>query len=177
MRLFIAVFPDAEAKTELQRLQEQIRAQADKGSFTRPENLHLTLIFLGEIPMEKLKLLYPIIKGIKASAFEITFNRTGYFTHGRNELWWAGADPNDPTLPLLNQIHGQLKNELTKEGFRIDKKPFNAHITLGREIRPSRPIVPDCRLIKIKVDRLSLVKSEHIHGVLTYTEIFSQKLT
>ena len=56
----------------------------------------------------------------------------------------------------------------------MDKKPFNAHITLGREIRHSKPIVLDGHEIKIIVDRISLMKSERIGGVLRYTEIFAE---
>ena len=175
MRLFIAVFLSNEVKTELQSLQEQLRLQAYKGSFTRPDNVHLTLVFLGETPDEKLDSLYRIIQEIKTPAFEITFNHTGCFTHSRKELWWIGADPNDPKLPLLNMIHSQLIGRLEKGGFPVDKRPFNAHITLGREITHSQPIVLDCREIKVKVDRVSLVKSERISGVLTYTEIFRAK--
>ena len=176
MRLFIAVFPGYEVKTELQKLQEEIRTKAEKGSFTRPENLHLTLIFLGETPEERLKSLYTIIQGIKASAFEVSFNRTGYFSQGRNELWWAGADPNDPRLPLLNSVHRQLVSGLEKEGFYVDKKPFKAHITLAREISSSRPIIMNNPQLTVKVDHISLVKSERIQGVLTYTEIFKRDL-
>ena len=174
MRLFIAVFLSDEVKAELQGLQEQIRSQSYKGSFTRPENLHLTLAFLGETPEEKLKLLYPIIQEIKSPAFEISFNRMGCFTHSQKELWWIGADPNGPKLSLLRSVHQQLIDRLIKEGFPVDKRPFNAHITLGREIRHTEPIVLDCRELKVKVDRISLVKSERIAGVLTYTEIYGQ---
>ena len=174
MRLFIAVFLSKEVKMELQRLQEQLRLQAYKGSFTRPENVHLTLVFLGETPEEKLASLYQIIQGIKTPAFEIAFNRTGCFTHSHKELWWIGADPNDPKLPLLGLIHTQLISRLEQEGFPVDKRPFNAHITLGREIRHSEPITLNCQEIRVKVDRVSLVKSERIGGVLTYTELFGQ---
>ncbi|MCL2068216.1 MAG: RNA 2',3'-cyclic phosphodiesterase [Treponema sp.] len=174
MRLFIAVFLSNEVKTELQRLQEQLKVQSYKGSFTRHENLHLTLAFLGETEEERLNSLYQIVQEMKYPAFEIAFSRTGCFTHSGKELWWIGADPNDPNLPTLNLIHGQLINRLKEGGFPVELKPFKAHITLGREIKHSQPIVLDCRKINIKMDRLSLVKSERIRGVLTYTEIFGQ---
>ena len=182
MRLFIAVLLNNEVKASLQALQEQIKAQSSKSSFTRPENLHMTLAFLGETPAEKLDKLHRIIGEIETPAFEITFNRTGCFTHSRKELWWIGIDLNDPMLPQLKSLHGQLLARLEQESFPVDKRPFNAHITLGREIRHSQPIVVDCQEIKVMVDRISLMKSErysapgHTGGVLTYTEIFSKAL-
>ena len=170
MRLFFAVFLGDDVRNELEKLQEQIRAQAYKGSFTRPENLHLTLAFLGETPEERLKELHPIIREINSPSFCLAFNRTGYFTHSQKELWWIGADSKDPDLPRLNLVHEQLINHLEKESFPVDKRPFNAHITLGREIKHSKPIVLNFLEIQVMVDRISLVKSERIDGVLTYTE-------
>ena len=176
-RLFIAVFLDKEVKNVLQKLQEQLRAQSYKGSFTRPENLHLTLAFLGETPENSIKTLHTIIQEIKTPAFELAINRTGCFTHSKKELWWAGVDLNDPKLSLIKSLHGQLINRLEEEGFPVDKRPFNAHISLGREIRHSEPIELECPRVRLKVDRISLVKSERINGVLTYTEIFAQELS
>jgi len=142
-----------------------------KGSFTRPENFHLTLAFLGETPEEKLPDLFRIIEGIRFGPFEITFNRTGCFIHSRKELWWIGADKNSPGLPLLEAIHQELFSRLEEKGFSFDKRPFNAHITLGREIKHTLPVVLDTPGITVTVDRISLMKSEHIRGILTYTNL------
>jgi len=173
MRLFFTILLNDEVKIALQNLQEQLKAQVYKGSFTRPENFHLTLAFLGEIPESRVMALHQIIQKINFLSFEITFNRTSCFTHSRKELWWTGVDPYDPLLPNLKSIHEQLIKRLEKNDFSVDKKPFNAHITLGREIRHSQPIVLNCQEIKVMVDRIRLMKSERIGGVLTYTEMFA----
>lgn len=177
MRLFIAVNFCDEVKNRLIELQEQLRAQAVKGNFTRPENLHLTLAFLGETPEEKMEDLFRILEGIRTpSPFEIVFSRTGRFTHSRKDLWWIGSDPDDPGLPLLKAIHGQLLCRLEEEGFAADKRPFNAHITLGREVKSLRPVLLDNPEIMVRVNRISLMKSEHSRSVLTYTELFAREL-
>ena len=177
MRLFIAVNFSDEIKNRLLKIQEQLRAQALKGSFTRLENFHLTLAFLGETPEEKLGTLSRIMEEIESPPFEIVFNRTGCFTHSRKELWWIGADrPDSPGISRLKAIHAQLLCRLEEEGFSVDKRPFNAHITVGRELKHSIPIVLDAPEIAVRVDRLSLMKSEHIKGVLTYTEIMSRRI-
>ena len=174
MRLFIAVLLNDEVKIALQTLQEQIKPQAYKGSFTRPENFHLTLAFLGETPEDRVPALRQIIKDSNFPPFGITFNRTGCFTHSRKELWWVGVDPDDTALPQLTSLHRQLIDRLEKESFPVDTRPFNAHITLGREIRHSGPIVLDCPKIKVAVGRISLMKSERSGGVLKYTELSAQ---
>ena len=171
MRLFIAVLLNGSVKKSLEKLQEQLRSQTSSGSFTRPKNFHMTMAFLGETPENKLPVLHRIIEEINFSPFEISFNRTGCFKHGGKELWWAGNDPNDTNLPKLKSIHGHLINDLEIEGFPVDKRPFHAHITLGREIRHTKPIVLDCPEILVKVERISLMKSEHVGGGVRYVEL------
>ena len=171
LRLFVAVNFSEEIKSRLLELQQQLRPQVLKGSFTRPENFHLTLAFLGDTPGERLGCLFRIMEDTQAPPFDISFNRTGCFTHSRKELWWIGANPENKGLPLLQAIHEQLISRLEQEGFSADKRPFNAHITLAREIKRTQPIVLDCPDITIRVDRISLMKSEHYRGVLTYTEL------
>ena len=171
MRLFVAVNFTDDIKKRLIEIQERLRSQSLSGNFTRPENLHLTLAFLGETPEEKLSLLFQIIKDVHVFPFEVSFNHTGCFTHSRKELWWIGAGKNDPGLRQLGDIHGQLISRLLEKGFSVDERPFNPHITLGREIKHSQPIILACPEITVNVNRISLMKSERVKGVLTYTEL------
>jgi len=174
MRLFIAVNFPGETKKLILHVQEQLRSQARRGSFTRQENFHLTLAFLGETPEEKIPRLFTIMEKIKPATLELTFNRTGCYTHSRKELWWIGIDKNSPGISILDGIHAQLLDELPGAGFLVDKRPFNPHITLGRDIKHNDPILLECPEIKITVHTISLMKSENIHGVLTYTELFNK---
>ena len=176
MRLFVAVNISDEIKNLIINMQDQLRSQSLRGNFSQPKNLHITLAFLGETPADKLEKLARIIEEIKSPPFEVVFNRSGCFTHSHKELWWIGADKGCRGFSLLNDIHGQLLRRLEEEGFPVDTRPFNVHITLGREIKHAAAIVLDCPEITIKVDRISLMKSEHIKGVLTYTELMEKKL-
>jgi len=176
MRLFVAVNFNEEIKNRLLKVQTQLRSQALRGSFTRPENFHLTLAFLGETPEEMLQKLFSIVEEIQSPPFDILLNRTGCFTHSHKELWWIGMEQDCPGLSTLKAIHARLINRLEQEGFSVDKRPFNPHITLGREIKHTQPIILDCQIIKVRVDRISLMKSEHSMGVRTYTELFGQPL-
>jgi 2'-5' RNA ligase len=171
MRLFIAVNFSDEVKNQLLKIQEHLKSQSSRGNFTRPENLHLTLAFLGETPETQLERLYDILEDIQSSPFTIPFKRTGCFTHSKKELWWIGATKDSPSLPLLKTIHEQLLCRLLEEGFPADTRPFNAHITLGREIKHTKPIILNCPEIKVQADHISLMKSEHPKTGLTYTEL------
>ena len=171
MRLFIAVNFDEEIKGRLLKIQGQLRSQCHKGNFTQAENFHITLAFLGETPGERLQDLFQIIGDVKFSAFDLCFSRTGCFTHSGKELWWVGAERGSIGHSLLEAIHSQLIDRLSDGGFNVDKRAFNAHITLAREVRHSDPILLDCPEITVPVRRISLMKSEHIRGFLTYTEL------
>jgi len=175
MRLFIAVNFDDAVKKQLLEIQKQLRSQCTRGNFTRPENLHLTLVFLGETPEGKVASLFQIIKDVQAlpeaASVELSFTHTGCFTHSHKELWWIGADKNSSGFNNLKAIHDQLIKRLLDSNFSVDNRSFNPHITLGREIKHLEKITLDCDAIKVKVDHLSLMRSEHIGGVLTYTEL------
>ena len=138
--------------------------------------MHLTLAFIGEAPEERLACLYTIINDVRSPSFDIPFNRTGCFTHSRKELWWIGMEGGSPPLSSLKSIHDKLIRDLLEAGFPVDSRPFSAHITLAREVKHLNPIVLDCPEITLKVNRVSLMKSERLRGVLTYTELMGRDL-
>jgi len=176
MRIFLAVTFSNYIKMQILKIQEQLRSQVlkesfSRGSFSRVENFHLTVAFLGETPEEKLAILLEIMNKIESTPFDLSFNCTGCFTHSRKELWWIGVDPACPGLHLIESIHNQLINYFIEEGFTPDTRPFRTHITLGREIKHAAPIVLDKPDITFKIDHISLMKSENRGGLLAYTEL------
>lgn len=173
MRLFIAVNFSDDIKNLIMEAEENLRSQSLRGSFTRKENLHLTLAFLGETPEDRLSCLCGLMEKIRAPGFEVVFKHTGCFTHSHKELWWIGAEPDCPGLRQLRDLHTRLNSLLLEAGFPVDTRPFNAHISLGREIKHNGEIILVSPEIVVPVNRISLMKSEHIKGVLTYTELFS----
>ncbi|MDR2662823.1 MAG: RNA 2',3'-cyclic phosphodiesterase [Treponema sp.] len=193
MRLFIAVMPDTAAKRLITAVQEQIRSQSFRGKFVPPENLHLTLVFLGETPEDRLDEIKGIMDSITVPPFEARFSRAGFFRRAHKELWWLGPDPEESRgktgprdrsgLLPLQEIQRRLTADLGAAGFSIDTRPFRAHITLGREIRsgPALPFTVDA--VTIPVKRISLVLSEHrrdekgrsVPGQV-YTELFGKDL-
>jgi 2'-5' RNA ligase len=189
MRLFIAVNCDEATKNRLLAIQGRIRAQSLKGNFSKPENLHLTLVFLGEIAGSLVPEINAIVKNAVVSAgvqaFSVNFCRTGCFRHAGKELWWIAPEGNPNGNPEGNPageagglyaIRQAIGKGLDGAGIPFDRRPFKAHITLGREIKPSVPIKLPDEVIPVQVKRISLMKSENTKGVLAYTEIFGQEL-
>jgi 2'-5' RNA ligase len=176
MRLFISVNFDEDVKQKFLDIQEAIRSQASRGSFSLPENLHLTLAFLGETEERRLPAVSGIIGAIRGEPFELPFTRSGCFTHSRKELWWIGAGEEGAGLPALIDIRRQLCDGLRAAELAFDDRPFHAHVTLGREIKHDKPLSVPGLNITVPVRRISLMKSEHIERRLVYTELFARLL-
>jgi 2'-5' RNA ligase len=179
MRLFIAVNCDDETKKLLLSVQEKIKSQSLKGNFSCPENLHLTLVFMGETPEEQVPAIRSAIKEAlrpPAPPFTLAFSQTGCYRHSNKELWWIGAEHSDPSLGALKNLRQQITGGLSTAGVAFDDRPFNPHITLGREIKHNAPIVIPQQEINFSVNRISLMRSERSGGVLVYTEVFGQDL-
>jgi len=179
VRLFVAVNFDDATKSRLLAVQDRIKSQAVKGNFSRPENLHLTLVFIGETDAGLVPVIAAVVKNAVAVMPEqkpltINFSETGCFRHSGKELWWISPSPDEKGEPgsgldVLIKIREKISAGLEAAGVSFDKRPFRAHITLAREIKPSTPIVLPTETISVPVGRISLMKSEHIKGVAAYT--------
>ena len=175
MRLFIAVCFSNGVKSRLLQIRDRIKTQAARGNFSRPENLHLTLVFFGETPEDRVPVICSSIEKALSHPpiheFTLDFCHTGCFRHSNKELWWTGADKTDPGHAILIDLRRRLAAELASEGIAFDNRPFNVHITLAREVKHSSPIILPEEKINVPVKRISLMESRHINGSLVYTEI------
>jgi 2'-5' RNA ligase len=176
MRLFIAVNFDDGVKSRVLFVQDRIREQASKGNFSRPENLHLTLAFIGETPEARVPAICSVLADLRHAPFDLDFSRSGFFRRGGKELWWIGADQKNAGYAALLELRESLCAGLLAKGISFDDRPFNAHITLGREIKHLKPIDAPAPGIAVPVRRISLMKSEHVKGLLCYTEIGARDL-
>lgn len=167
MRLFIAIQFSREIKTALLGAITELRAQAHSGSFTREENLHLTLAFIGET--EKTAIIRQIMDSTEMSPFEMTVCDAGSFD---GALYWAGIEKN----PTLVHLAESLRAALRANGFEIETRAFKPHITLVRQLQAEGPVTFSILRTAMTVTRLSLMKSERINGRLVYTEIYGRDL-
>lgn len=177
MRLFIAINFNEETKNSLHAQIKRLKAYTVQGNFTHSENLHLTLIFLGEVVPDKVGRIKQAMDKVVAEPFVLTMGGLGRFQRGGGDIYWLGIERSETLL----SIHNQLRKELVREGFMIEKREYKPHLTLGREIILNQEFnqAEFCKSIlamKTEIGKISLMKSERIKGKLTYTEVYEKKL-
>lgn len=172
MRLFIAIQFTKDIVDMLYHLEGCLKEQTISGNFSRRENLHLTLAFLGEVPENQIKKIGKIMEHAAGKSFLLELEKLGKF-QGRGEaLYWVGAARSRELLSL----QGRLIRNLKAEGFSPDEKPFKPHITLARRCRmkdtfSEAKVTEELPETSLYVQRISLMKSERVNGKLVYTEL------
>jgi len=166
MRLFIAINFNDITKGKLIALRDEFRSRSKRGNFSLPENLHLTLAFLGECDTWQTAAVKTAMDEITFASFDLTINRVGQFKRDVGDIWWAGVQENKSLIDLQRE----LTDMLVSAGFSLDKRKYNPHITIGREV------VTDAVPWQIEsfgetVSEIDLMKSERIGGKLVYTAI------
>ena len=165
MRLFAAIQFSPAVRSALGRAIVALRAQGG-GTFTRPENLHLTLAFIGETDrVEDAKAA--LKRAAAGGGFRLTAEGLGRF----DDLWWAGVRENAKLEALALGVQQSLRDA----GFPIEKRPWKPHITLVRRWHGPKPQVT-LSPTSMRAHKVSLMKSERIDGQLVYTEIYSVEL-
>jgi len=133
VRSFIAVhIPDA-IRRDISILIGALRPYSGADvKWVRPESLHLTLKFLGDVEQERISAAACAIeRSVSAlSAFDLALGGTGAFPNPRRPgvLWIGvrkGAEP-------LASLAGAVESALAGLGFERERRPFSAHLTLGR---------------------------------------------
>lgn len=164
MRLFIAINFTSEFKNILLDDIGSFKKYCLSANYTKKENLHLTLAFIGETnDASRIKKAMDVTE---FESFEIGMGEIGSF----RDLYFRKILHS----PQLSQLQKKLIDNLERIGVDFDKKNFKPHITLARKVELiSKPILPD-RDKKMAVEKISLMKSERINGRLTYTEIYSK---
>ncbi len=171
MRLFAAICFDDETKNAIFAAGKAAE-KFSEGNFSLKENLHLTLVFIGET--ERDEEIKSALSEIEFPAFSFRISKTGFFEKG---IFWAGTEENENLANLQKSVYEKLKSL----GLELDEREFVPHITLARKFRPkegfsaeeTEKLLPEKAVL---ANRISLMKSERVEGVLRYTEIYSKKL-
>lgn len=156
-RLFFALWPPAELSHELYRLAGN--TLRDDGRRVVPENIHLTLAFLGSVDTPFRECAEQAAAAIRSESFMMRLERMGCWP--KSGILWVG--PGQTPAPLLGLVQ-QLNVALAGCGYEADPRPYAAHLTLARKVdtrHATRPIEPRAW----KIDRFHLVQSRtHADG-------------
>lgn len=175
MRLFIAILLDKAVKDGICSVMEEMRAHSVRGNFTRRENLHLTLAFLGETKARELPALRKVMESAAGGPFTMEFGGIGYFPRREGPLYYLEVR----RTPALLSLQSRLRDALSGAGYRTEDKAFRPHLTLGRTVVLERgfsagAVSPD--LPGQPVSRFCLMESRREAGRLVYTPLFETPL-
>ena len=133
LRTFIAVDPGKTIRARLVALQENLARAGSAMKWVEPENLHVTLLFLGEVDNRDVP---DVCRAVSAccreiEAFEMMVGGVHCFGSPRRpRTVWAGLSEGGPEMTAL---HAALEQPLLDLGcYRREIRPFTPHITLGR---------------------------------------------
>jgi RNA 2',3'-cyclic 3'-phosphodiesterase len=127
-RWFFSLWPDAAAR---RGLVAGSAALVPPGVCTpHPLDLHLTLVFLGELAPAALDAAVQAADALRAAPLALRIDRAGYFARAR-ALWCGPADPS----PDLTDLQTRLVRGLAERGLVTEHRPYAPHITLARKVR------------------------------------------
>ena len=161
LRLFFALWPDAATRAALASLQGPLGQQAG-GRLVAPENLHLTMAFLGMQPAQLLPAISTVLDRLALPEMTLQVDCYGYFPRAR--IAWAGMSR--PPAALI-ALHEDLSAALRQCGVGYDKPSvFRPHITLMRHAAEgcAAAVAPVCW----KAPQLALVQSDTPPGGPVY---------
>ena len=164
MRIFIALQFEEAFRQALLDVQSALKNCGIKGNYTKPENLHLTLAFIGEYgnPQNILDAL----DDIEFASFELSLNGIGRF----ETILWAGLS----TSEQLNQNVKRIRRALAEQEIPFDRKKFMPHITLVRQYYLTKGTeFPEITIphLSMEVTNFSVMRSERGKNGMIYTEI------
>ncbi len=127
-RLFFALWPGEEQRAALVRRLQALVPQGH-GRPQAPGQWHVTLVFLGSVPEDRLAAVHAAAADVRAAPFELVFDAVEYWRRPAVSCLVAGQSP-----PALEALVAQLRAGLTARGFAIERRPFRAHLTLARKL-------------------------------------------
>jgi 2'-5' RNA ligase len=151
-RLFFALWPDPALQQQLGKTAAALLAKAG-GRPVPPENLHCTLVFLGNVDSRQRACIEDAASRVNGEGFALKFDRLGYFR--RPQVAWLGSTT---TPRALHELVAGLSHGAEACGFPPEQRPYAVHLTVMRKLRRdpgSLPLLP----ISWDVDRFALVES------------------
>lgn len=183
LRLFIALSLPPQVETELDRLLGLVRPKSREVKWVPAKNIHLTVKFLGDTDEKLVEKICRSLDEVASSyrPFETVLDSVGGFPNLNRPrvIWVGGSEPLEDAASLARDIDLRMG----KLGFEKEKRPFKAHLTLGR-VRPGKRVdelaeyLQSYRLtpIPLKLDRLVLFRSTLTPGGARYERLHEATL-
>lgn len=193
VRTFVAIELDTAFVRVLATMQADLQkgGAARAGRWVRPEGIHLTLKFLGDVPEDKLDAIYRAVGNACASfaPFTLTLGTLGCFPNLRRpRVVWVGVQDEAGQLAALQQA---VERELDQLGYQPEERGFTPHLTLARVreetrhedvealvklIDKAQVATPPPPVTTMRVESVSVMKSDLQPSGAVYTELSRQPL-
>jgi RNA 2',3'-cyclic 3'-phosphodiesterase len=166
LRLFYAIWPDDHSREKLASISRNLNA----GKVTPPENLHITLLFLGDIQDELKMAMLSGTDSIKCPKFALKLSQFGYFK--RSGVFWLAPD-NIPEelITLVNN----LSELAVMNNIAVEDQPYLPHVTLARKIKTK--IHLESQDFAMHVSKFILVESKTLPQGAKYRVLKTWPLT
>lgn len=173
MRTFIAIELPKEIKDALASLQGQLMTSGADVKWVKPENIHLTLKFLGERDEKKLEKIAAVLEEVakNKNVFQAEVSSIGAFPRiDSPRVIWIGIEKGDSET---KEIAEELEEKIAKIGIPKEDRPFSSHITIGRT-RSSlnqEKLITGLRKLENKIEKQTM------HFSVTKITLFKSTLT
>jgi RNA 2',3'-cyclic 3'-phosphodiesterase len=134
MRCFIAIDLPAALRSALQQWQSTCRPHAPKARWVRPEGIHLTLQFLGEVPADRVRNVEESLRSLAAfESFTVQVEGFGFFPDARRpRVFWVGMNVPEALAALQQRVEAATASL----GFPAQDRAFMPHLTVARFREP-----------------------------------------
>jgi len=171
VRTFVAVQLNDSIKEELNRAQALLKRKgiADQVRWVQPRSIHVTLKFLGDVPVSRLKEIVVAIEQASdgVGPFSLSLGGLGCFpSASRPNVIWIGVDEDTKELARLQ---ARIQDRLSDLGYPPEKRKFTPHLTLARVGRHVK--AEDRRHLGLSIERQSL----HLMAEMEVDEISLMK--
>ncbi len=148
--------------------------------WVKPDNVHLTVVFMGNVPQDNLAPMGDVVKGVcgRFAPFHVKTGRVGFFGSRRHpRVLWMGFDGD---IRRMGHLRDALQKKLKPFGIKKETRPYRPHLTLGRFRKGARPwphldylmeAYKDSRGPACVLNELAMFKSDLKPGGAVYTKL------
>ena len=178
MRLFIGVDFPQQVVDALCSLQNKIRDLVRGGRFPTPDNLHLTLQFLGETPESRVTEIHQALSAVASrhAPFQLAVdNRIGYFgSMNPVRVAWVGMKGD---IAALSAMQADVASAMHELGFASEERAYKPHVTLARDalflqssllLKNGGIDLPVPPFPLMRIEQFALISSEIVQGGRRY---------
>lgn len=173
MRIFIALLFDDENNDKIFSCTKTLKEHSASGNFSSYNNLHLTMLFIGQTDPDMVKKIYDKLLNIKSNAFKYHSGNIGYFSKSRNrKILYLGLKD----TYRIKELHVKIVAKINELGMNFNVNKFTPHITLGREVLLKDDFDPNIykvESLELKAKNMSIMESTRVNGKLVYKELYS----